>query len=192
MFWQLNPLEAIIKRHLQWKNTMRTLFCSIILLLGTASSAFAEHVPTAAEQVIINKNKEKFAALKKYDLPAGQYAIGGSGPLGIRGIREIHDIDIIVSDELRDSLLQKYEYVDDGIVKKIVFPTDDIEAFWEGSFYTLKKDPEDPTIKAMISHAEIIDGLPFESLDDVMYYKRKMNRPKDLEDFKLIEKWKSN
>lgn len=75
--------------------------------------------------MIIKKNGQKFAVLKKYNLPIGKFVIGGSGSLGIRGIREINDIDILVS-------------------------------------------------------------------DDLIYFKRKMNRPKDLEDIKLIEKWLRN
>lgn len=143
-----------------------------------------------SEDAIIQKNKQKFSALKQYNLPAGKYAIGGSGPLGIRGIREINDIDILVSDELRDDLIKKYGIVDDGKTKKVSFPNGDIDAFWEGSFYTQKGDPNDPKVKDIILHAEIIDDLPFESLDNIIYFKRKMNRPKDLEDIKLIEKWK--
>ncbi len=145
---------------------------------------------TIKENEIIMKNKQKFALLKKYNLPTGKYAIGGSGPLGIRGIREIHDIDILVSDDLRDDLIKKYSMVDDGKIKKIVFPKDDIEVFWEGSFYTQKNDPHDPKVKDIIKRADIIDGLPFESLDDSIYFKRKMGRPKDLEDIKLMEKWR--
>ena len=41
----------------------------------------------------------------------------------------------------------------------------------------------------MISRAEIIEGLPFLSLSDVLYFKRKMNRSKDLEDIRLIKEW---
>lgn len=143
----------------------------------------------ATEETILEKNKRRYAVLKKYNLPLGKYAIGGSGPLGIRGIREINDIDIVVSNDLRDTLIQKYGMVDDGIVKKIAFPDDDIEAFWEGSFYIQTKEHNTPTVSDIISRAEIIDELPFQSLADVIYFKRIMNRLKDLEDIKLIEQW---
>jgi hypothetical protein len=134
-------------------------------------------------------NDVKFFALKEYHLPAGQYAIIGSGPLGIRNLREIGDIDIIVSLELRDHLIKMYGAVDTGQVKKIVFPDDNIEAFWEGSFYSYPADPNMPTMAHMIAHAEIIKGLPFQCLRDVLYFKRRMTRPKDLEDVRLIEEW---
>lgn len=134
-------------------------------------------------------NDQKFSALRKYNLPLGHYAVTGSGLLGILNLRKIGDIDIIVSPELRDTLIEKYSMADDGKVKKIVFREDDIEAFWEGSFYTQKIDVDAPTVADIISRAGIIEGLPFAALDDVLYFKYKMKRDKDLEDIRLIEKW---
>jgi hypothetical protein len=134
-------------------------------------------------------NDEKFFNLKKYKLPTGQYAIIGSGPLGIRNLREIGDIDIIVSAELQDKLVKRYGIVDTGQVRKIVFPDDNIEAFWEGSFYSHPQDKDTPTVAQMIARAEIIDGLPFQCLRDALYFKRKMTRPKDVEDVRLLEEW---
>jgi hypothetical protein len=141
-------------------------------------------------EIILQKNQEKFSALKKYNLPTDQYAIIGSGPLGIRGLREIGDIDIVVSPELRDRLSEKYGIVDTGKVRKIVFPGENIEAFWEGSLDNmLQKDPKDPSMHDIIHRAEIIDGLPFQSLEDLMYFKHKTKRDKDLNDIILITKW---
>lgn len=134
-------------------------------------------------------NHQKFAALKNYNLPMGLYAIIGSGPLGIRDLREINDIDIIVTLTLRDKLIEKYEFSDDGKVKKVVFPDGNIEAFWEDSFYSLEKDKKMPSVERIISRAEIIEDLPFATLEDLLYFKRIWNRKKDLEDIRLIEKW---
>lgn len=138
---------------------------------------------------IKQKNQKRFSALKKLNLPIGQYAIIGSGPLGIRNLREIGDLDIIVGPELKEILAAKYGVTDDGQVKKIVFPEDDIEAFWQGSFYTKRNDDCAPTMAEIISQAEIIEGLPFESLESVLYFKRIMKREKDLKDILLIEQW---
>jgi hypothetical protein len=179
---------------------MKHILLALSLLAWGVNSCVYAHAETLREQAnatnkadnVTKKNQQKFDALKKYDLPMGQYAVIGSGPLGVRNLREIGDIDIIVSQELKDKLIAKYGMVDDGKVKKIVFPKDDIEAFWEGSFYTQPKDDNRPTVESMIKHAEIIDGLPFQSLQDVLYFKRKMNRPKDLEDVRLIEKWQKD
>lgn len=138
---------------------------------------------------IIAKNLEKFRQLDKFALPVDQYAITASGPLGIRGIREINDIDIIVSDELWASLAEKYGVTDSDGVKKIVFPGSDIEVLGEGSFYTRVEDEEAPTVAGRIASSEIIEGLPFESLEHVIYYKHKMGREKDLRDIAAAEEW---
>lgn len=43
-------------------------------------------------------NRDKFDKLTRLNLPINQYAITGSGPMGARGLKDIGDIDIIVSD----------------------------------------------------------------------------------------------
>lgn len=138
---------------------------------------------------MLQNNRQKFAAVKKLGLPIGQYAITGSGALGIRNLREIGDIDIIVLDELWNALAAKYDVTEEIGVKKIVFPDGVIEALGESALYTEKNNPNTPTIADRIANAEIIEGLPFESIEHVLYYKRKMGREKDMRDVQIIEEW---
>lgn len=139
--------------------------------------------------IISAQNFQKFAAVKSLNLPIGQYAITGSGALGIRNLREIGDIDIIVTSELWDRLATTYEVIDVNGIIKIAFPDGIVEALREGSFYLEQSDPQAPTIAERIEQAEIIDGLPFELLEHVKYYKHKMGREKDWNDIVLIESW---
>lgn len=134
-------------------------------------------------------NKQHFLRIQNLNLPMGQYAITGSGPMGIRNLREIADIDIIVSKVLWDILAKKYGIIDTGQINKIQIPNEEIEVMGERSFYTDAVDPNAPTISERIANADIIEGLPFESLEHVLYYKRKMSRAKDLKDIKIIESW---
>lgn len=53
--------------------------------------------------------KKLLNEFKKLNLPKGEYLIYGSGPLGIREIRKIHDLDIIVKDSFYRKLLKKYK-----------------------------------------------------------------------------------
>ena len=129
-------------------------------------------------------NREKFEKVRKLGLPIGEYAIIGSGPLGIRNIRDIADIDMVVSSELQRVLAEKYGVTDNGKEKKIVFPGGEIEAFWEDSF-ELPLVPIADTIR----EAEIIEGLPFQSLDQLIHFKQKIGREKDLNDIRLIKEW---
>lgn len=176
---------------------MRKFIWFSICLLNITSNASDlpahQNQHTKEMSIMKEKNQQKFATLKKLNLPLNHYAISGSGPLGIRNLREMGDVDIVVSPQLRDVLVAQYGLIDNGQVKKVVFPGLNVEAFWEDSFYTIKKDAQTPTVADMIAHAEIIDDLPFVSLQDVVYFKYKMNRKKDLEDILLIKEWeKSN
>lgn len=138
---------------------------------------------------MIPENAHKFEAVRKLGLPLGQYAITGSGAIGIRNLRLIGDIDIIVTQVLWDALAEKYGVVDENGVRKIVFPDGIVEALYEGSFYNEPKESDAPTILTRIQQAEIIEELPFEQLEHVIYYKRKMGREKDLHDIARIQAW---
>ena len=135
-------------------------------------------------------NREKFSALRSFQLPIDQYAITGSGPLGIRNLKAIGDIDIIVTPKLWNELTEKYGVTDENGVRKIIFPGEVVEAFGEGSFYSAPSDPQAPSVASRIRDSEIIEGLPFDSIENVLYYKYKDRREKDLKDIALIEQWK--
>lgn len=141
------------------------------------------------QEVIAQKNKKKFDAVRSLDLPLGQYAIISSGPMGIRNIREIGDIDIIVTDELWNVLSKKYSVVEKDKVSKISFPDGIVEAFCQTSFSQTFQDETIPKVADRIAEAEIIDGLPFDQIRHVLYFKRMMAREKDLKDILLIETW---
>ncbi len=140
---------------------------------------------------LIKNNQEKFNQARKLNLPIDQYAITGSGPLGIRNLKEINDIDMIVSYTLWNDLAVKYLVVEKNNVKKIIMPNAGIEIFCETSFNSQFKEKDEPTVTQRIKDAEIIDELPFESLKNTLYYKYKMSRNKDLKDIKIIEEWQT-
>lgn len=142
--------------------------------------------------VMIQNNRKLFAALKKHGLPLGQYFITGSGPLGIRNLREIGDIDIVVTEKLWCELTARYGTVEDNGCKKVIFPDGIVEVIGESALYVRNDDPECPTFADRIAKADIIGGLPFESLVHVLYFKRKMGREKDIEDIRLIAAFQSN
>lgn len=132
-------------------------------------------------------NQEKFTAFKAFNLPIDQYVIMGSGPLGIRQLRLIQDIDIFVTEKLWKHLSDRYGITDNGEKKTVVFAEGLIEALHQGSFYNETPDPEAPTLASRIAQADIIDGLPFDSLKNTLYFKKKWAREKDFEDIRLIE-----
>jgi len=138
---------------------------------------------------IKRKNQEKFSCLRQLNLPIDAYATTGSGPLGIRNLREIKDIDIIVTSELWDNLAAQYGVTQEEEVQKIVSPDGIVEVFREGSFNDKRTDANAPTVADRIAKAEVINGLPFDSIETVLYYKHKSSRHKDLQDILIIKKW---
>jgi len=52
-------------------------------------------------------NKDLFQKVKNLELPAGKYALFGSAPLGIRGLKDCHDIDIVMKEDLWNEYKEK-------------------------------------------------------------------------------------
>ncbi len=116
--------------------------------------------------------------LKKMNFPINQFAIFGSGPLGIRGIRDSNDIDLIVKDNLWEELLKKYTISKN---KHNAIIIGNIEIF---NNWLPFKD-----INVLIDSADIIEGFRFVKLEYVLEWKKFLGREKDLIDIKLIENY---
>lgn len=130
-------------------------------------------------------NKDLFQKVKDLKLPVGKYALFGSAPLGIRGLRDCRDIDIIVVEDLWDEC-KKNNW-------ELGTTSYDIQCLCndENDEIELWKDckPGNWDIKKLIEDAEIIDGLPFVRLERVLEYKKLRVKEKDLKDIKIIEKF---
>ena len=115
--------------------------------------------------------------LKKLNLPRDKFAVFGSGPLAIRGLRDNDDIDIIVKTDIFEDLAEKYPFKND---KKNSIKIGNIEIFkdWLPWF----NDPNH-----LVDCADKIKGIRFVKLEYVMQWKKAMNREKDRKDIRLIE-----
>jgi hypothetical protein len=125
-----------------------------------------------------------FQRVKDLNLPWGHYVVFGGGPLAARGIRETADVDLFVTSTLYEQLkLDGWEEKGSpapmgGLyLSKGIYDADDT---WRYGDY-------DPTPEAIIAIADIINGLPFARLAEVLKWKQAYGRPKDLEDIRLIE-----
>lgn len=116
--------------------------------------------------------------LNNLNLPKDQYAIFGSGPIGIRNIRDVNDLDIIVKESLWNKLIKEYSLNED----KGCIQIGQIEIFNNWS-------PWFNNINELIDSAEIINNFPFVRLDYVMEWKSRLGREKDLKDLSLIKKY---
>jgi hypothetical protein len=122
-------------------------------------------------------------AVKKLHLPTGQYSVVGGGALAARGLRPFNDVDLIVTPDLYEKLKNSGGWE---------------EREKRASFYHIylnnseaAKDfshIEGCNLRTLdvIKNSEIIDGVPFMSLNDLFELKRAMGREKDLKDIELI------
>ncbi len=124
--------------------------------------------------------------LKKLNLPKDKYVIFGSGPLGVRNIRDTHDLDIIVDEELFD----KYKNMPDWEFKNFERGDCFVEMIENSGIEFYKEwGPGDWDTPQLIEEAEFIDDLPFVKLETVKKWKQISGREKDLKDVQLIEKY---
>ena len=129
-----------------------------------------------------------FTRVKKFKLPAGQYAVFGSALLDVWGLRKAADLDIIVTPELYQKLKEECwkERQAHGfpmLVKE------------DANITTVQDKPTDgdynPDRLQLIKEAIKIKGIPFVKVEEVIACKKAYNRPKDLQDIKLLEHYLS-
>jgi len=122
--------------------------------------------------------------MKSFNFPIDQYYIISSGSLAAHGIRDCNDFDVTCKSELWNKIKNKYpanEKVGRGI---LLHSNPEIETF-NDDYPPLKYTYKD--ILSRMERADIIDGIKFESLPDVLEWKRRMGREKDLKDIELIK-----
>lgn len=121
--------------------------------------------------------------ISELDLDSRDFAIFGSGPMFAHGLRkEISDLDLVAREEAWQSV-SRY-----GTLKAIGATKDTAVLFWGGLITFFNSwISADWNINDVIDQAEIVQGLPFAQLTDVLAYKQAMLRPKDLPDIKALQ-----
>lgn len=133
----------------------------------------------------MNNSSDLFGEIKNMKLPVSEYAIFGSGPMCVRNLKSCSDsdIDIIASEELFDVYRNESgwefkanehgdEYLKNGNIE--------IWKNWR---------PGEWNIHELIKNAEIIDGIPFVRLSDVLKWKQFFDREKDKKDVEILKKY---
>jgi hypothetical protein len=132
---------------------------------------------------ITNKNQQKIYELidelRTLRLPVDEFAVFGSGPMAIRGLKEPGDLDIIVTNRLWTTLLVDHQIIDRETYHLIQIENID---FFEDTY------PE-RDIDRLICTADVIDDIRYVSLDEILSWKRQRNLDKDKIDIQLIESY---
>lgn len=123
-----------------------------------------------------------FALVKALKLPDWQYVVFGAGPLAAHGIHATNDVDLFVTTALYQRLKvsgwsEKTTSTGGLYLASGIYEADDM---WEYGEYN-------PTVEELIAAAEVIQGVPFAPLGEVLKWKRAFGRPKDRDDVLLIE-----
>ena len=122
-----------------------------------------------------------FDLLRSLELPIGDFAVFGSGPLIVRGIVEgTNDLDVVSRGAAWKRALSVGEPASLPDGAQIVSCFDGAVTIGMNWAYG------DFDINELIDTAEIINGLPFVRLKHVVRYKEIASRPKDLTHLGLL------
>lgn len=119
-------------------------------------------------------------------MPPGDFAIFGSGPMAMHGLRSIdHDIDVIARGPAWEKA-KEYAFPENSPMRfgKFIRLLDGKVEIYHSWF---PKDAWD--IDYLIDNAEIVDGVRYVRLEEVLKYKKIRNSIKDALDIKLIEEY---
>lgn len=131
-----------------------------------------------------DKFEKYLKILKSYDLPVNDFAIFGSGPIVVRGLRPFGaDIDVIA----RGEAFQKAKEL--GVEKEAKRGGQKI-SLSDGSIEVYEKwGPGEWEVDDLIDNADEIEGIRYVKLDQVKKWKQMVNRPKDERDIALINEF---
>lgn len=131
-----------------------------------------------------------FDRVRKLNFPAGKYVVVAGGVLEAHGIREANDLDIVAEADFYDELwhgdwkaceCEKHKYLVKKILVSLLWP-EEVEIAPDYSVGEYSADP-----KKLLEGADIIDGLPFARLEEVLKWKKAARREKDIKDIELID-----
>ena len=129
---------------------------------------------------------DHLTAIRSLEFPQGSYVVIGGSGLAVRGIRESDDIDMVVTPKLFKELQDKGWPIDEPFKQKwnrLRLKREPFEIFTD---IYLERNRQFIPADQLIKSSELIEGIPFLSLRDLLFYKTDNPRPKDVADIALI------
>ncbi len=127
-----------------------------------------------------SKIQKLIQELKDLNLPEDEFAVFGSGPIAIRGLKEPGDLDVIVTQKLWRQLSAKHKLVEKESCHFILIGRIEFFEDWTKPYYDVNQ---------LIKEADVIDNIRYVKLEKVLKWKKERNLPKDKKDVELIEKF---
>ena len=125
-----------------------------------------------------------YQKVKKINLPKDKYAVGFGSALEGYGIRKSGDVDLVVTKDVYLNLKKKgwkEATLPSGLTSLIKEPYEVTVNLNYGKYHA--------STQHLIRSANIIKGVPFVNLKEIIKFKKEMNRDKDKEDIRLIKKY---
>lgn len=123
--------------------------------------------------------------LLSLSLPSDDFAVMGGGCMFAAGLKDLnHDIDLIAVGSAWDKAqeFKPAQNIKSEIGQVVTLFDDQIEIF-------NKWGPGEWNLRKLIDEADINEGIRFVKLDEVLKWKKLINRPKDQDHIKLIENY---
>lgn len=133
--------------------------------------------------------REIIQKIRELNFPIGKYIVLGGSSLAVRNIRDTKDLDILLLPELFNKLSREgwdfdVEYERKWNKKRL--KKEDIELY---PYLYLERQERFLDVQELINSADMIDGIPFQPLKNLIMCKLESRREKDLNDVKLIEEY---
>jgi hypothetical protein len=136
----------------------------------------------------LQKPIDIFVEVKKLNFPSDQFMVVGSGIMAAKGIRDVHDLDIVVSQELFDACKlagwELKQWTRPGRPGKEWLKKDNVDLMVE-----IQSKDEDYNLQNLKEDGELINGIWFLSIEQLIKFKKDYGRPKDFDDIVAMENY---
>ncbi|MEI8223798.1 MAG: hypothetical protein WCG20_01605 [bacterium] len=132
-----------------------------------------------------------FTTIKNLNFQSNQYIIVGSSPMAAHAIRNVDDIDIVVTPTLFETCKQQgweqipWTYSDK--LGQVYLRRGSVELYLDVNCGNIT-----PSFEDLLERSEVIDTVRFASLTDILKFKQAYNKPKHLVDVALIQEHLKN
>lgn len=125
--------------------------------------------------------------IKELNLPKDSYVVIASAVLDILGIRKADDIDIAVTKDTFEKLINDKKWKEEKRKEGVFLMNDAFEI----SLNVLYGDYK-ASVEELLENSLIIDGIPFMNLYELIKFKTALGREKDKNDIELIKNYLDN
>ena len=129
--------------------------------------------------------EELIRRVSELDLPIGEYCVVGSGPLAVRSLCDATDIDLLVSGRIYEQLKEKDAWVESANEEGVMILSN--PPYEVGHEYRCGEYLGEP--ETLFDEVDVVDGVAFASLEQVMQYKRARGKQKDQQDIALVNEY---